>query len=77
MDDIGGLPFLEFAERRANVVQDVPVDERDLAIGRGHRDEGGNAVDDLTKRELGVHACLSIPRRFIGMIGVQSPVHHT
>src|SRR5262245_43903076 len=55
MDDIRGHPLLQFIERLAEVAEDVPVHERDFAVGRRHRNEGGNAVDDLMKRQLVVH----------------------
>jgi hypothetical protein len=55
MDRIARRPSLEFIERFAEVLQDVLVDERHLAVGGRHRDKARNAVDDLMKRKVVVH----------------------
>ena len=50
-----GLPFPEVPVRRAEVIQDQPIDEVNLTVGRDCRNERGQAVDDLPKRELVFH----------------------
>src|SRR5262249_24030765 len=54
MNHVAGLPVFQLVERPTDIVQSVPVDERDLAIGGRHGDECGNTVDDLAERELAI-----------------------
>jgi hypothetical protein len=45
MRDLAGIPVLELLQRQAEVVEQLLIDEFDLAIGRVRRDQSGDAID--------------------------------
>src|SRR5262245_51119933 len=55
VDGIARRPVPEFLERLAEVVEEVVINECDVAIARGDGDQAGDAVDDLTKRKVLLH----------------------